>query len=74
MTAAGTAGGKPGRYGRFGGQFVAPVLLPVLDRLEAAFYEAWGDPVFRRTFEDLLERFVGRPTPIFETVTLASRR
>jgi len=72
MTMAGTARQKPGRYGRFGGQFVAPVLLPVLDRLETAFYEAWGDPVFRRTFEDLLERFVGRPTPIFETVTLAS--
>jgi tryptophan synthase beta chain len=62
---------RPGRYGRFGGQFVAPVLLPVLDRLEAAFDEAWADPAFRRTFEDLLSRFVGRPTPIFETTTLA---
>lgn len=63
---------RPGRYGRFGGQFVAPVLLPVLDRLEAAFGEAWADPAFRRQFEELLVRFVGRPTPIFETVTLAS--
>ncbi len=72
MTAAGAARGRPGRYGRFGGQFVAPVLLPVLDRLEAAFDQAWADPIFRRTFEDLLERFVGRPTPVFETVTLAS--
>lgn len=63
---------RPGRYGSFGGQFVAPVLLPVLDRLEAAFNEAWADPGFRRSFEDLLARFVGRPTPIFETTTLAS--
>lgn len=63
---------RPGRYGSFGGQFVAPVLLPVLDRLEAAFDEAWTDPSFRRDFEDLLVRFVGRPTPIFETTTLAS--
>jgi tryptophan synthase beta chain len=63
---------RPGRYGGFGGQFVAPVLLPVLDRLEAAFDEAWSDPAFRRGFEDLLARFVGRPTPIFETTTLAS--
>ena len=63
---------RPGRYGRFGGQFVAPVLLPVLDRLEAAFDDAWADSTFRRSFEDLLARFVGRPTPIFETTTLAS--
>ncbi|MCB1444393.1 MAG: tryptophan synthase subunit beta, partial [Rhizobiaceae bacterium] len=61
-----------GRYGRFGGQFVAPVLLPVLDRLESAFDTAWADPAFRRSFEDLLARFVGRPTPIFETIALAS--
>ena len=63
---------RPGRYGSFGGQFVAPVLLPVLDTLEAAFNEAWADPAFRRSFEDLLTRFVGRPTPIFETTTLAN--
>lgn len=63
---------SPGRYGSFGGQFVAPVLLPVLDRLEAGFDEAWADPSFHRSFEDLLARFVGRPTPIFETTTLAS--
>lgn len=63
---------QPGRYGSFGGQFVAPVLLPALDRLEAAFDAAWSDPSFRRDFEDLLARFVGRPTPIFETTTLAA--
>lgn len=63
---------RRGRYGRFGGQFVAPVLLPVLDRLEAAFDEAWADAGFRRSFEDLLSRFVGRPTPIFDAVRLAT--
>lgn len=62
---------KPGRYGVFGGQFVAPVLLPVLDGLEAAFNEAWADGEFRRSFDELLNRFVGRPTPIFETSTFA---
>jgi tryptophan synthase beta chain len=63
---------RRGRYGSFGGQFVAPVLLPVLDRLEKAFDEALADPSFHRRFEDLLARFVGRPTPIFETTTLSS--
>ncbi|MDT0682406.1 tryptophan synthase subunit beta [Roseicyclus sp. F158] len=55
-----------GRYGSFGGQFVAPVLLPVLDRLESAFAQAWAAPDFRRDLEALLHRYVGRPTPIFE--------
>ncbi len=57
---------RPGRYGSFGGQFVAPVLLPVLDRLDAAFETAWADRVFRAEFERLLHSFVGRPTPISE--------
>ncbi|MDB5525127.1 MAG: trpB 2 [Rhizobium sp.] len=63
---------KPGRYGPFGGQYVAPVLLPVLDRLEAGFNETWADPAFRATFEDLLNRFVGRPTPVSEAGSFAS--
>jgi tryptophan synthase beta chain len=61
---------RPGRYGPFGGQFVAPVLLPVLDRLEIAFEAAWADPAFRARLDDLLHRFVGRPTPISEATKL----
>lgn len=61
---------RPGRYGAFGGQFVAPVLLPVLDRLEAGFEAAWADPGFRARLDDLLHRFVGRPTPISEASKL----
>lgn len=57
---------RPGRFGAFGGQFVPPALLPVLDRLEGAFDEAWRDGGFRRRLDDLLDRFVGRPTPLFE--------
>jgi tryptophan synthase beta chain len=55
---------RPGRFGAFGGQFVPPVLLPALDRLVLAFDEAWGDAGFRAAFDDLLHRFVGRPTPL----------
>lgn len=61
---------RPGRYGTFGGQYVAPVLLPALDRLEAAFEAAWADPEFHATFDGLLHSFVGRPTPISEATAL----
>jgi tryptophan synthase beta chain len=60
-----------GRFGDFGGQYVAPILIPVLDRLEDGFEGAWSDPAFRKTFEDLLQRFVGRPTPLFEVSRVA---
>ncbi|WP_180903488.1 tryptophan synthase subunit beta [Martelella soudanensis] len=64
---------RPGRYGSFGGQFVAPVLLPVLDRLEAAFRKAWADPAFHTELTFLLNRFVGRPTPLFDIPAFPSR-
>ncbi|WP_460275057.1 tryptophan synthase subunit beta [Celeribacter sp. ULVN23_4] len=57
---------QTGRFGSFGGQFVAPVLLPVLDRLEDGFHEAWADPAFRDRLTLLLNRYVGRPTPLFD--------
>lgn len=61
-----------GRFGEFGGQYVAPVLIPVLDRLDDAFASAWNDIAFRRTFEEMLRRFVGRPTPMFEVSRLVA--
>ncbi len=64
---------RPGRYGSFGGQFVAPVLLPVLDRLETGFRSAWADPAFHSELTHLLNRFVGRPTPIFDIPAFPSR-
>jgi tryptophan synthase beta chain len=64
---------RPGRYGSFGGQFVAPVLLPVLDRLEAGFRSAWADTAFHMELTHLLNRFVGRPTPLFDIPAFPSR-
>lgn len=59
----------PGRYAGhdgefFGGQYVAPNLLPVLDRLDAAYRAALTDRAFARAFAGLLADHVGRPTPI----------
>lgn len=71
----GEAAGRParrGRFGEFGGQYVAPILIPVLDRLDNAFASAWNDASFRQTFENLLRRFVGRPTPLFQTTRLTA--
>lgn len=63
---------RPGRFGAFGGQFVPPAVLPVLDRLEAAFTEAWRDKAFRSELDVLLRDFVGRPTPLYEAARFAA--
>lgn len=53
-----------GRWGAFGGRFVAETLVAPLQELTSAFEEARKDPAFAREFEDLLDRYVGRPTPL----------
>ena len=51
-------------FGEFGGRYVAEVLRGPLDALEDAYKAAMDDPGFYAEFQDLLEHFVGRPTPM----------
>ncbi len=61
-----------GRFGEFGGRFAPETLMPALEELEAAFTAAWTDQTFRDQFHDLLEHYVGRPTPIYEAKRLSA--
>ena len=53
-----------GRFGDFGGRFVPEALMPACLDLEAAFIEAWADPVFVDEYRSVLSEFGGRPTPV----------
>jgi tryptophan synthase beta chain len=53
-----------GWFGDFGGRFVPETLMPALLELEAAFRDAWNDPVFRAELDDLLTHYAGRPSPL----------
>ena len=53
-----------GRFGRFGGAYVPEILVPALERLEAAFLDAQEDPAFIAELNDLLANYAGRPTPL----------
>lgn len=61
--------GERGRYGPFGGRYVAETLVPALEELEAALDEARVDAGFWSEYRSLLRDYVGRPTPL----TLAAR-
>jgi tryptophan synthase beta chain len=55
----------PGRFGAFGGRFVAETLVPALEELERAYAAARADAGFEQERLTLLRDFVGRPTPLY---------
>ena len=62
-----------GRFGNFGGRFVPEALMPACIELEAAFIDAWRDPVFMEEYERVLRQFAGRPTPVTPLERLSQR-
>jgi len=63
---------QSGRFGRFGGRFVPETLMPACIELDAAFREAWADPVFRAELDGLLRDYAGRPSPLTECHRLSA--
>ncbi len=64
-----------GHFGEFGGRYVAETLMPLILELETAYRAAQADPAFQAEFDDLLEHYVGRPSPLYyaERLTEALR-
>lgn len=55
---------RPGRFGPYGGRYVAETLIPALEELEQAYGRLREDPSFQEELADLLHRYSGRPTPL----------
>jgi tryptophan synthase beta chain len=54
-----------GRFGRFGGRFVAETLMPLILEVERAYDAARADPAFRTELDRYLRDYVGRPSPLW---------
>jgi len=54
-----------GRFGQFGGRYVAETLMPLILSLEKAYEEAKADPSFQSELDYFLEHYVGRPSPMY---------
>jgi tryptophan synthase beta chain len=54
-----------GRFGRFGGKYVPETLMPALSELEKAFYQFRQDISFQAELQNLLQDYVGRPSPLY---------
>ncbi|MCW4015995.1 MAG: tryptophan synthase subunit beta [Candidatus Bathyarchaeota archaeon] len=56
---------KNGKFGKYGGQYVNEVLMPILIELEAAFEKHYKTPEFQDKLNTLLRDYAGRPTPLY---------
>jgi tryptophan synthase beta chain len=54
-----------GRFGMFGGRFVAETLMPLILDLERAYRAAQVDPEFQAEMTDLRVHYAGRPSPLY---------
>ncbi|MEO1028734.1 MAG: tryptophan synthase subunit beta [Pseudomonadota bacterium] len=54
-----------GRFGEFGGRYVAETLMPLILDLEAEYRAAKEDPAFKAEMDDLWAHYVGRPSPMY---------
>ena len=61
------------RFGAFGGRYVPETLIPALDELERAYESARSDPSFRAELESLLNKYVGRPSPLSSAPRFSER-
>jgi tryptophan synthase beta chain len=54
-----------GRFGDYGGRYVAETLMPNVLALERAYAEAKADPAFQAELGGYLTHYVGRPSPLY---------
>ena len=56
---------EEGRFGIFGGRFVAETLMPLILDLQEHWNAARADPEFKAELDGLNKHYTGRPSPIY---------
>jgi len=54
-----------GHFGPYGGRYVAEILMPAVLELEQAYQRIVPEAAFQSEFQNLLQQYAGRPTPVF---------
>jgi len=62
---------KTGYFGEFGGQFVPPHLAEKLNNLYEVFLQYKDNESFKNEFKELLQTYVGRPSPLYKAENLS---
>jgi tryptophan synthase beta chain len=56
---------EDGRFGIFGGRFVAETLMPLILDLQSEWEKAKTDPAFQAELKSLGAHYIGRPSPLY---------
>ena len=62
-----------GYYGEFGGAYIPEILHRCVSQLEEACRTIVPSEDFRREYEDLLQHYVGRPSPLYHAQRLSEK-
>jgi tryptophan synthase beta chain len=64
---------KDGRFGKFGGRFVAETLMPLLLAVEEEYKKAKNSKGFKSKLKYYFENYIGRPSPLYLAERLSSK-
>lgn len=56
---------ESGKFGQYGGRFVAETLMPAVLELNQAYKNIKADKNFWAEFDNLMKHYVGRPSPLY---------
>jgi tryptophan synthase beta chain len=62
-----------GYYGKFGGAYIPEMLFPNIEELKNSYLDIIYEPSFQEKFHQLLQDYVGRPTPLFFAERLSEK-
>ena len=61
-----------GQFGDYGGRYVPETVIPALEELEEAYAGLANESDFQDELDELLDRYVGRPTPVYHAARLSA--
>jgi tryptophan synthase beta chain len=60
-----TSPNEQGYYGKFGGAYIPEMLYRNVEELRTRYLEIINEAGFQKEYQQLLEDYVGRPTPLY---------
>jgi len=64
---------EKGYYGDFGGAYIPEMLYPNVEELQQQYKRITATAEFKKSFDDLLKDYVGRPTPLYFAQRLSEK-
>ncbi|MAI29077.1 MAG: tryptophan synthase subunit beta [Pelagibacteraceae bacterium TMED124] len=64
---------KFGRFGKFGGRFVAETLMPLLLEVESEYEKAKKSKTFKNQLNYYFKNYIGRPSPLYFAERLSKK-